>query len=104
MLSLLYLVVNIFALYNLYSCFAPLSLLWGEIFWCVRNKQHQFWVKENVEGLFSLFPPVFLDALQAEYTPFAIFFPFPFLSVQVKAFGTVNVMGPRRLLYEQALV
>lgn len=45
--------VNIFALYNLYSCFAPLSLLWGEIFWCVRNKQHCIGVKKKVEGLFS---------------------------------------------------
>lgn len=82
--------VNIFALYNLCRCFAPLSLLWGEIF---RNKQHHIGVKEKMEGLFSLFSPMFLDALQAEYTPFAIFF--PFLSVKVKALWDCECDGPQ---------
>lgn len=60
-------------------------------------------VKGKMEGLSSPSSPVFLDALQAEYTPFATLFPFPSLSVksEVKTFGTANMMDPRRLLPEQ---
>lgn len=88
--------VNIFALYNLYSCFAPLSLLWGEILWCVRNKQHHIGVKEKVEGLF--FFPCVLGCSASWVHSICHLLSLPFLSVKVKAFGTVNVMGPRRLL------